>query len=134
MSYTNVYQYLMSFNIRPSVQRTAVMSYMMEHHTHPTIDEIYISLYPQMPTLSRTTIYNTLNLFLERGAVRELNIDEKNARYDVDLKPHGHFRCTSCGKIQDVFDLPSSVFSFPYNPKFNVQSVDVSYSGLCAEC
>ena len=52
-------EYLLKYNIKPSMQRIAIMDYLMVHRVHPTADEIYNALYPTMPTLSKTTIYNT---------------------------------------------------------------------------
>lgn len=128
------HRYLLQFSIKPSVQRTAVMDYLLKHRTHPTIDEIYSALSPSMPTLSKTTVYNTLNLFLERGAVQALVIDEKNARYDVDTTPHGHFICKSCGKVYDIFNLKPEMFEIPSNTGFNIHAVEISYSGICNAC
>ena len=65
------------------MQRIAIMDYLMVHRVHPTADEIYNALYPTMPTLSKTTIYNTMKLFTEQGAVKALVIDEKNVRFDM---------------------------------------------------
>ena len=61
-----VKQYLIEKDIKPSVQRLAVMTYLLEHRTHPTVDEIYSELQDKIPTLSKTTIYNTLKLFVEK--------------------------------------------------------------------
>ena len=48
----DVIERLQSHSIKPSVQRIAIMQYLMDHHTHPTVDEIYTALAPGMPTLS----------------------------------------------------------------------------------
>ncbi len=128
------HNYLRKYSIKPSVQRTAVMQYLMMHKTHPTIDEIYLALSPGMPTLSKTTVYNTLDIFVERGAVKALVIDEKNARYDVDLLEHAHFICRSCGAIHDVYNVKSSLFQIPQNKNFTVDTVEISYSGVCNSC
>lgn len=133
-NYIQVHQYLQKFDIKPSVQRTAVMNYLMSHKTHPTIDEIYNALTTSMPTLSKTTIYNTLDLFVEKGAVLQLRIDEKNARYDADIKAHAHFFCTSCGKVYDIFDLAPDKFESPSIDGFHIQNVEISYSGICGGC
>ena len=37
----NVYEYLLSYNIKPSVQRIAIMDYLLKHHTHPCIEAVY---------------------------------------------------------------------------------------------
>lgn len=128
------HRYLLQFSIRPSMQRTAIMDYLMKHRTHPTIDEIYNALSPMMPTLSKTTVYNTLNIFIERGAVQQLVIDERNARYDVDTSSHAHFICKSCGEVRDIFNLKPQLFEIPQNTGFNIQSVEISYSGVCNAC
>jgi Fe2+ or Zn2+ uptake regulation protein len=128
------HNYLKQYSIKPSVQRTAVMDYLMNNRTHPTIDEIYLALVPNMPTLSKTTVYNTLDLFVEKGAVRSLILDEKNSRYDIDISAHAHFICRSCGKVHDIFNLEASKFQLPINSKFSIDAVEISYMGFCEEC
>lgn len=128
------HNYLRQYSIKPSVQRTAVMDYLMNHRTHPTIDEIYLALVPGMPTLSKTTVYNTLDLFVERGAVRSLILDEKNSRYDIDISAHAHFICRGCGKVNDIFNLEASKFQLPANTKFRIDRVEISYMGFCEVC
>lgn len=128
------HQYLRQFSIKPSVQRSAVMHFLLNNRIHPTIDEIYMALSPTMPTLSKTTVYNTMDLFVEKKAVRALAIDEKNARYDVDISAHGHFFCKSCGEVHDIFDLKSEMFQLPVSDKFIIDTVEVSYFGTCNSC
>ena len=95
----DVVERLQSHSIKPSVQRMSIMRYLMEHLTHPTVDEIYTSLSPEMPTLSKTTVYNTLKLLSDHGAIQTLTIDERNTCYDADTTPHAHFLCKRCGRI-----------------------------------
>ena len=52
-----VVERLQGHNIKPSVQRIAIMKYLMEHRTHPTVDEIYTALSPTIPTLSKFTTH-----------------------------------------------------------------------------
>jgi Fur family ferric uptake transcriptional regulator/Fur family peroxide stress response transcriptional regulator len=133
-SIADSHQYLRKFSIKPSVQRTAVMDFLLNNRIHPTIDEIYLALSPSMTTLSKTTVYNTLDLFLERGAVQSLVIDEKNSRYDVDISAHAHFICKSCGAVHDIFDLSPEYFKLPKNSNFSIHAVEISYSGICNQC
>ena len=133
-NYLQTHRYLLQYSIKPSVQRTAVMDYLLKNRTHPTIDEIYSALSPSMPTLSKTTVYNTLNLFLEKGAVQQLVIDEKNARYDIDMSLHAHFICKQCGKVHDIFNLKPELCEKPENTGFSIQNVEISYSGICNSC
>ena len=131
----NVYEYLLSFKIKPSVQRIAIMDYLVKHHTHPCVDEIYLALCKEIPTLSKTTVYNTLKLFVEHGAAKMLTIDERNACFDSDLSTHAHFQCKSCGKI---YDLPYKVQTEDVkrleDNGFIVEEVHCYYKGLCPNC
>lgn len=96
------YEKLLDHNIKPSMQRIAIMQYLMEHAVHPSADDIYSALSPSMPTLSKTTVYNTLKLFSEQGAIQMLTIDEKNTNFDADTTVHSHFLCKNCGHIYDM--------------------------------
>ncbi|HRZ98570.1 MAG TPA: transcriptional repressor [Paludibacter sp.] len=133
-SYIQTHQFLIQKNIKPSVQRTAVMEFLLNNRIHATVDEIYVALSPDMPTLSKTTVYNTLDLLVKKGAVQMLSIDEKNARYDADTSNHGHFFCQSCGKVSDIFNLNPALFEIPYHPNFKIKTVEISYTGICKEC
>ena len=127
------HQYLQKFAIKPSVQRSAVMDFLLNNRIHPTIEEIYLSLSPQMPTLSKTTVYNTLDLFVQKGAVKALALDERNARYDVDISAHAHFICRECGSVHDIFNLNPCMYNLPESP-YNIDAIEISYSGICKDC
>ena len=68
----NARDYLEKCGIKPSLQRIAIVEYLMENRIHPTADDIYHALCIQVPTLSKTTVYNTMRLFAEQGAVLPL--------------------------------------------------------------
>ncbi|NLA27696.1 MAG: transcriptional repressor, partial [Firmicutes bacterium] len=57
-------------NIHPSVARIKVLSYLIKTDSHPTVDMIYTSLLPEMPTLSKTTVYKTMDLLIEAKLAR----------------------------------------------------------------
>ena len=124
---------LIAHNIRPSVQRLAVMDYLLTYRSHPSVEEIYNALHPTIPTLSKTTIYNTLNLFLEYGAVQALTIDEKQVRYDADCAEHAHFRCSKCNKL---FDFPQPEFTEDkiVSSGFKIDKCHVYLTGICDVC
>ena len=96
---------------------------------------IYMALHDDIPTLSKTTVYNTLKLFVEHGAAKMLTIDERNACFDGDTSAHAHFQCKCCGKI---YDLPMHVnekeMSDMADKGFSVEEVHNYYKGVCPEC
>ena len=132
MNQQEIQERLIFHNIRPSVQRMAIMGYLMSHSTHPTVDMIYNDLYPDMPTLSKTTVYNTLNLLTQRKAAKMLTIDEKNTRYDGDITEHAHFRCRNCGGIKDI-KLGEIEKMFQIQG-LQVDEMEVYCKGYCDDC
>ena len=47
-------------NIRLTHQRLKVLEYLSNSKNHPTVEQIYNALKKEVPSLSKTTIYNTL--------------------------------------------------------------------------
>ena len=124
--------HLSGYGIRPSVQRIAIMRYLLNNRTHPTVDEIFEALKEQIPTLSKTTVYNTLKLFVDNGAALYIGIDEKNARFDGYVDPHAHFRCKKCGQI---IDLPMDIENFlPNNFSGDIEETYFYLKGICEDC
>ena len=121
--------------IKPSLQRMAVMDYLMTHRTHPTAETIYNDLSPSIPTLSKTTVYNTVKLLAEHNAISTINIDEKNLRYDGNISKHAHFRCKNCACI---YDVPITGLDISHSEEdmenFTVSETQIYYKGVCKNC
>ena len=127
-------EYLLKYDIKPSMQRIAIMDYLMEHRVHPTADEIYNALYPTMPTLSKTTIYNTMKLFSEQGAVKALVIDEKNVRFDIDTSSHAHFMGLECGCVYDLPIENQEAIQLEGVGELIITEIHLYYKGYCKKC
>jgi Fur family ferric uptake transcriptional regulator/Fur family peroxide stress response transcriptional regulator len=112
----------------------AIMGYLMEHFTHPTVDIIFNALSASIPTLSKTTVYNTLKLLAQQGAILELTIDEKNVRYDSDISLHAHFRCSGCGYLCDLPVKNPEAISAKTIGDFAITDTQLYYKGYCAKC
>ncbi|WP_039766705.1 Fur family transcriptional regulator [Caldicellulosiruptor sp. F32] len=124
---------LLQKGIKPSLIRLKVYEYLADHKTHPTVDEIYSSLVLEIPTLSKTSVYNTLSLFVEKGLVQIITIEENIARFDADTSVHGHFQCKNCGKVYDFSVKPESIQS-SLSSEFIVDEIYVYYKGTCPYC
>ena len=127
-------EYLLKYDIKPSMQRIAIMDYLMENRVHPTADEIYNALYPTMPTLSKTTIYNTMKLFSEQGAVKALVIDEKNVRFDIDTSSHAHFMCLGCGCVYALPIENQEAIQLEGVGELIITEIHLYYKGYCKKC
>ncbi len=127
-------EYLENCGIKPSLQRIAIMEYLMENRIHPTAEEIYNALYVKIPTLSRTTVYNTLKLFTEQKAVVALGIDDKNVRFDIETSCHAHFQCCICHRIFDVPMADKKLLQQKHLGDLTVTETHLYYKGYCPQC
>ena len=129
----NISETLATKGIRPSHQRIKIMEYLLKNKCHPTVDMIYCNLIEEIPTLSKTTVYSTLNLFAEVQLVRIISIDGIESRYDINTNSHGHFKCESCNEI---FDFPIFLDSLMGDElsNFKINEKNVYFKGICPKC
>ena len=123
---------------RPSPQRIAIYAYIAETKNHPTAETVYQALSPKWPTLSRTTVYNTIHAFCQSGLLQSLNIEDDELRYDADISFHMHFKCRICKKVYDIF-TPSPEKALEkcksVLPKgFKAEQSQIIYWGMCPDC
>lgn len=124
---------LLEKEIKPSYQRMKVMEYVSESREHPTVENIYSALKPEIPTLSKATVYNTLKLFEERELIKSVTIEDNEVRYDAVMHDHGHFKCENCGLIVD-FPLDLFELHSEFLEDFQIRQKDVFFRGLCNNC
>lgn len=88
--------------IQPSAQRVAVAEYVLRTTDHPSADLAWAKVRAGFPFVSRATVYNTLNLFVDKGLLRALVIAEGRVVFDPNVEPHHHFVDEETGEIHDV--------------------------------
>ncbi|MFA6507274.1 MAG: transcriptional repressor [Treponemataceae bacterium] len=119
--------------IRPSHQRVRIYEVLAGTKAHPSVDWIYRSLSDELPTLSRTTVYNTLGTLIEAGLAKPVFIEGEEIRYDADMSVHGHFRCRKCGTVYD-FKVGESDMEPDLPEGFIAEQVQLNCIGLCPAC
>jgi Fur family transcriptional regulator, iron response regulator len=93
---------LREHGIQPSAQRVAVAEYALTTEEHPSADEVWERVRKSFPMLSRATVYNTLNLFVEKGLLQALVLAEGRVVFDPKTEPHHHFIDDDSGHIHDI--------------------------------
>ncbi len=120
-------------NIRLSHQRLKVLEFLVLNQCHPTVDQIYNGLHKDVPTLSKTTVYNTLNSLTEANLVRVINIEDNETRYDINTFNHGHFKCQQCKEIYD-FGIDIDSIDMEDLRGFKTTDKNVYFKGICPKC
>ncbi|MEP0828428.1 MAG: transcriptional repressor [bacterium] len=90
-------------HIQPTPQRIAVVEYVLKSKDHPSADDVLSYARKKCPTVSRATVYNTLNLLVEKGLLGMQTIKEGAIVFDPNLEKHHHFIDTETG---DIYDIP----------------------------
>jgi Fe2+ or Zn2+ uptake regulation protein len=93
---------LRQLGVQPTPQRIAVLEYVMKARTHPTADDVLKFARKKCPTVSRATVYNTLNLLVDKGMLRTQNLREGSVVFDPNAQNHHHFVDEETGVIYDI--------------------------------
>lgn len=114
MTRSGVLTLLQKHDILPTPQRVKIASILLERPQHLSADDIIDKLRSSRAGVSKATVYNTLNLFSERGLVKEVMVDPTRKFYDSTTHPHHHFYNVDSGELSDI---PDSEVRFGQLPK-----------------
>lgn len=112
--------------IVPTHQRLEIAQVLFGRCRHLAADQILALVNERHAETSKATVYNTLNLFRDRGLVREVIVDPKRVFYDPNTAPHHHLYNIDTGEITDIASEALSVSGMPELPPGMVtEGVDI---------
>ncbi len=122
--------------LRVTAPRLAILRALERDHSHPTPEQIYETLRRDYPSLSLSTVYETLEAFIRTGLCRRVHGASGRLRVDGTAQDHDHAVCRECGKIFDVsrefLPLPPPPAQLPNG--LQVTGVRVEYEVICPAC
>lgn len=122
---------------RITEQRKAICEYLATTESHPTPYQVYSDLSAQFPEMSRATVYNTLNVLKDLGAIVEIGFGADHTRYDTDTAPHINLVCLSCHEIGDYegpMPFQDMQQSLEGRSGFLPMVMRVDVMGFCKKC
>jgi Fur family peroxide stress response transcriptional regulator len=134
-SKNKVIEALRSRGYRATPQRITIANTVLSSKKHPSAETIYEKVKQVYPTLSMSTVYNTLHLLRDLDLVNELAFHD-NIRYDPNTEIHLNLVCKKCQKITDLVDLELEEYIKRVTKKkeFTVTDHRLDIYGLCKEC
>lgn len=120
---------LRDHDIQPTTQRLEIAACVLRTKDHPTADEVLERVQVGFPTISRATVYNTLNLLAEEGLLRRRTLREGVTVFDPVLEPHHHLIDIDSGEIHDVPWDSVVVRGTLAHPEFEVLDYEVVLRG-----
>ena len=120
---------------RVTRQRKAIFTALQGDTSHPTAEEVYQKVKPQMPQISLATVYRNLKLLAEEGLILELTTPDGPCRYDFQTHDHYHFVCDRCERVEDVAVPVQTHLNHALTAKgYVVRSHETVFQGLCRDC
>jgi Fur family peroxide stress response transcriptional regulator len=128
-------QRLTRSGLRPTPQRQAVYSVLLQKLDHPSADQVFLRAKQVMADISMATVYNCLETLVRCGLVRQVNANRAATRFCPNMAEHSHFYCSECGSVHDIFVSarnPGEVLQVPEG--FQAEHYEISVRGLCPAC
>ena len=120
-------------SIQITSQRLEILRYLDKHRNHPTAYQIYTDLKKNNPSLSKTTVYNSLEILNKHNIINSISITGLESRYDIINEMHHHFMCKKCGRIIDIeITCPNIKKIIEIGHK--IEEVHGYFKGKCKEC
>lgn len=117
-------------------QRQVIFEEVVKSEGHPDAETIFQAVARRVSSVSLDTIYRNLHLFEELGLLQTRELGSGRLRFDANTRPHHHFICTRCGRVEDfesphpaLEDLPENVSHFGA-----VDSIYLEVRGVCRAC
>jgi Fur family ferric uptake transcriptional regulator len=83
------------------------------------------------------TVFRIMNMFMEKGLVRQISFNEGKFRYELaNIPDHHHLICTHCGSVEDFSDcnIPALERDIKKKKGFAVKAHSLEFYGVCASC
>jgi Fur family iron response transcriptional regulator len=95
-------QLLAGHGVLATSQRVAIAQLILARPQHLSAEQIIGAIRASGLQISKATVYNTLNLFRERGLLRTVDVDPTRQYYDSSTSPHHHFYNVDTGELTDI--------------------------------
>jgi len=123
--------------VRNTQQRTVILEELRKCRTHPGADELYAQVRRRLPRISLGTVYRNLELLAAQGCVQRLELGPGGMRFDPMVEEHAHFRCTECGRVEDLpfaARAPRPDRRHPWVRERRIDGARIEYFGRCPRC
>lgn len=121
---------------RNTIQKDLVRNAVCEMKRHVTANEVYEFVKESYPTIGKGTVYRNLDILVEEGDLRKVEVPDGPNRFDPTLKNHYHVRCVNCGEISDVDmdEIPGLLEKIHDTHGTDFLGYDILFKGICPKC
>ena len=113
----NLAEVLREHDINPTHQRIEIAYALFSRCEHLSADRLLAIVNDRHSATSKATVYNTLNLFLDKKLIREVIVDPNKVFYDPNTAPHYHFYNVDTGELTDIEASTIAISGLPQLPE-----------------
>ena len=134
LSSEQISQKLRDARMKVTPQRQAILEAVHLLDNHPTAEQIIDYIRRKHPGIATGTVYNVLDVMVEKELIKRVKTDKDAMRYDAVLKNHHHIYCAETDRIEDYFDeeldeLLKSYFRKKQLPGFEIENIILQIKG-----
>ncbi len=132
------YERITDAGLKLTIQRMAILEYLEGTDEHPSAEMVYNNICKKFPTITLSTVYNTLETFVKHNIINKVSTTDGKARYDGRIDKHFHFFDKRTGRIVDIEDaelqkIIENYFSKKNYPHLQIEDFQINLSGEIKE-
>lgn len=124
--------------LRYTQQRQAVWDELCSTSDHRDAEDIYVTMIRNGLPVSRATVYRTIEVLVNKGLARKLDIGDGRSRYEMRQEDshHDHMICVNCGRIEEFVDPQIEELQKAVAIRYGyiLKTHKLQLYGLCGDC
>jgi Fur family ferric uptake transcriptional regulator len=133
-SFTN---YLTEKKLRKTEERYAILEGVCSFTGHFDIIMLHNRIKDARYYVSKSTVYNTLEVLLDAGIVVSYQASAQSVQYELKkyAETHSHLFCTKCGSVHEIKNLHlKGCLNTIKTPGFTPEFYSLYIYGICRKC
>ena len=121
----DINQKLKDAGLRITPQRHAILEAVYKADNHPTAEQVIEHIRKNHPGIAGGTVYNVLDILVEKGLITRVKTDRDAMRYDGVMERHHHIYCAESQRIEDYFDEDLDMLLKTYFEKKKLKNFEI---------
>lgn len=93
---------LRNLGVNTTYPRLRIAELVLTRHEHLSAEQVFGIVNQSRPRVSRATVYNTLNLFVDKGLLQTVTSRAGVTLYDPNTQPHLHLHDLESDTLHDI--------------------------------